>query len=107
MERFGREHAARLGRLRQARISTTQAAVLRLIASDYRAAPRDIGRLNPAAAQERPAARLRTWLRRTARHYADLAAAAKGHWPKRYADASRKIADDEKDLNVLFRRIPA
>ena len=107
MQRFSRAHTARLGKLRQAKLSKTQATTLRLIAADYRAAAKDLAALKPAAAQEAAAAKVRSQLRRTGGHYSDLAAAAKGHFPKRYRAARSKIADDERELNRLFAAIPA
>jgi tRNA A-37 threonylcarbamoyl transferase component Bud32 len=107
MQRFSRAHSARLGKLRQAKLAKTQATTLRLIASDYRSAAKDLAGLTAAAAQQEQAAKVRSQLRRTGRHYSDLAAAARGHWPKRYRDARRKIADDERELNRLFAAIPA
>jgi tRNA A-37 threonylcarbamoyl transferase component Bud32 len=107
MERFGRAHGDRLRRLRQARTSPKQATTLRLVAADYRAAASDLARLKPAVAQEHQASLVLGRLRRTGRHYADLAAAARSHWPERYKIAARKIADDERELNRLVAAMPA
>ena len=107
MQRFSRAHTARVGKLRQAKLSKTQATTLRLIASDYRAAAKDLAALKPAAAQEAAAAKVRSQLRRTGGHYSDLATAAAGHFPKRYRAARSKVADDERELNRLFAAIPA
>ncbi len=107
MQRFSRAHTARIGKLRQAKLSKTQATTLRLIAADYRAAAKDLAGLKPAAAQEAAAAKVRSQLRRTGGHYSDLAAAARGHFPKRYRAAQSKVAEDERELNRLFAAIPA
>ena len=107
MQRFSRAHTARLGKLRQAKLSKTQATTLRLIAADYRTAAKDLAALKPTAAQEAAAAKVRSQLRRTGGHYSDLAAAARGRFPKRYRAARSKVADDERELNRLFAAIPA
>jgi hypothetical protein len=107
VERLGRAQRDALARLRQAGTSPGQARVTRLIVRAYRDAATQLAALKPAASQKTPAAAVRRQLRRTARHYSALAAAAAGHWPKRYEAATRAIAADEARLNRLVGRIPA
>ena len=106
-ERFERDRSPAMRALGGARTGPGQRKTARAVGQVYRNAAADLAKLAPETTQARMASRVRVQLRRVARWYERLGAAAKGHQPKRYAAARKAIAAGDVKLNGLVADVPA